>query len=164
VDVLARYLESRGIFSYLVEIGGEVRAGAPKPNGDKWIIGVDKPDEANLSRNLALSIGLENLSLATSGNYRKFVEINGLKLGHTLNPITGFPATTDVLSSTIIADDCMTADALATACLALGFEKAKSLVEAESGVEAIFIYSDGEEVKTWVSAGAQGWIVKEIKR
>ena len=163
VDVLARYLESRGIFSYLVEVGGEVRAGAPKPNGDLWAIGVDKPVDANLSRNLALPVGLEKKSLATSGNYRKFVEVNGQKLGHTLDPTSGYPATTDVLSSTVIADDCMTADALATACMALGFEKAKSLIETEERVEGIFIYSDGEEIKTWVSPGAEGWILKVIK-
>ena len=153
VDVLARYLESEGIYNYLVEIGGEVRSKGSKPNEEPWNVGIDIPKEGNSeSRELAMSVELNNKSLATSGNYRKFVEIDGVKYGHSLNPITGYPAKTDALSATIIADDCMTADALATACMVLGVEKSKSLISSQSNLDGILIYSDATgELITWDS-------------
>ena len=153
VDVLARYLESLGIFNYIVEIGGEVRSNGTKLNQESWKVGIDIPkDGSSENRELAMSIDLNNKALATSGNYRKFVEIDGVKYGHSLNPITGYPATTDVLSATIIADDCMTADALATACMVLGMEKSKIKIESQSNVDAILIYSDSNgELTTWDS-------------
>ncbi|MFT4545471.1 MAG: thiamine biosynthesis lipoprotein, partial [Bacteroidia bacterium] len=115
VDVVSRYLESRGVFNYLVEIGGEVRASGTKPDEQLWKVGIDKPADENLERELTMSVKLQDKALATSGNYRKFVEINGQKYGHSLSPLSGYPAKTDVLSATIIADDCITADAYATA-------------------------------------------------
>jgi thiamine biosynthesis lipoprotein len=153
VDVLCRYLESIGIYNYLVEIGGEIRTSGTKANEVHWKVGIDVPKEGiSETRELVMSIELNNKALATSGNYRKFVEIDGVKYGHSLNPITGYPAKTDVLSATVIANDCMTADALATACMVLGFEKAKSLINSESNLDAILIYSDSTgELIIWDS-------------
>lgn len=151
VDVLARYLESKGISNYLVEIGGEVRASGTKPNDEPWTVGIDRPVEGNLQRELAMSVQLDDRSLATSGNYRKFVEVDGQKFGHTLDAQTGYPATTDVLSATIIAADCMTADAYATACMALGFEKARKLIESSEEFDGILIYSVDNDVHIWNS-------------
>ncbi|MGK0384165.1 MAG: thiamine biosynthesis lipoprotein [Bacteroidia bacterium] len=153
VDVLCRYLESIGIYNYLVEIGGEIRTSGTKANEVHWKVGIDVPKEGiSEARELVMSIELNNKALATSGNYRKFVEIDGVKYGHSLNPITGYPAKTDVLSATVIANDCMTADALATACMVLGFEKAKSLINSESNLDAILIYSDSTgELIIWDS-------------
>lgn len=152
VDVLSRYLESEGVFNYLVEIGGEIRASGNKPNQEPWTVGIDKPAEGNLERELALSVELKNSSLATSGNYRKFVEINGQKFGHTLDPRTGYPAKTDVLSATVLANDCMTADAYATALMVLGYQQARKLIELDDSLEAILIYSDDSgNVNTWDS-------------
>jgi thiamine biosynthesis lipoprotein len=152
VDVLSRYLESEGVFSYLVEIGGEIRASGNKPDEETWTVGIDKPAEGNLDRELALSVELKNSSLATSGNYRKFVEINGQKFGHTLDPRTGFPAKTDVLSATVLANDCMTADAYATALMVMGFKEARKLIELDDSLDAILIYSDQSgNVSTWDS-------------
>lgn len=161
VDVVARYLESRGIFNYLVEIGGEVRASGTKPNEESWMVGIDVPKEGSVeSRELAMSVKLNDRSLATSGNYRKFVEIDGVKYGHSLNPITGYPAKTDVLSATIVAEDCMTADGLATTCMVLGFERAKELIEKTGSVDGVLIYSTSSTVETWVSEGLKPDIVK----
>jgi thiamine biosynthesis lipoprotein len=153
VDVLCRYLESIGIYNYLVEIGGEIRTSGTKANEVHWKVGIDVPNEGiSEARELVMSIELNNKALATSGNYRKFVEIDGVKYGHSLNPITGYPAKTDVLSATVIANDCMTADALATACMVLGFEKSKSLINSESNLDAILIYSDSTgELIIWDS-------------
>jgi thiamine biosynthesis lipoprotein len=143
-----------------VEIGGEVRASGTKPDEQLWKVGIDKPADENLERELTMSVKLQDKALATSGNYRKFVEINGQKYGHSLSPLSGYPAKTDVLSATIIADDCITADAYATAFMVLGFEKSKLSIGQESGLEAILIYSDGGKVKTWVSDGLTDFIVE----
>jgi thiamine biosynthesis lipoprotein len=152
VDVVSRYLESEGVFNYLVEIGGEIRASGTKPNEEPWTVGIDKPAEGNLERELAMSVELKNRSLATSGNYRKFVEINGQKFGHTLDPRTGFPAKTDVLSATVLANDCMTADAYATALMVLGYKDARKLIELDDSLDAILIYSDESgNINTWDS-------------
>lgn len=100
-----------------------------------------------------MSVALKDRSLATSGNYRKFVEINGVRYGHSLNPVTGYPATTNVLSATILAEDCMTADALATACMVLGFERAKQLITETASIDGVLIHSTALGVETWVSEG-----------
>lgn len=165
VDVLARYLESLGIFNYLVEIGGEVRTNGTKLNEEAWKVGIDVPKEGSSeNRELAMSVDLNNKALATSGNYRKFVEIDGVKYGHSLNPITGYPAKTDVLSATIIADDCMTADALATACMVMGFDDSKKLLVEQSDFEGVLIYSDSEGTHTWMSEGVRDNMVESTDR
>lgn len=154
VDVVSRYLESEGVFNYLVEIGGEIKASGSKPNDEPWKVGIDKPTEGNTERELAMSVELVNRSLATSGNYRKFVEINGQKFGHTLDAKTGYPVKTDVLSATVLSNDCMTADAYATALMAMGFETSKELVQSIDDIDAILIYSDASgNVNTWDSRG-----------
>lgn len=160
VDVVCRYLESLGIFNYLVEIGGEVRASGTKPDDSLWNVGIDKPNDENLERELTMSVQLQDRALATSGNYRKFIEIEGQKFGHSLNPKTGYPAKTNVLSATVVGDDCMTADAYATAFMVMGFEKSKLLVKEENKLEAILVYSEKEVVKTWVSDGLSDFIVE----
>jgi thiamine biosynthesis lipoprotein len=151
VDVVCRFLESQGIFNYLVEIGGEIRASGTKENNESWKVGIDQPEEGNVDRELALSIELNNRAMATSGNYRKFVEIDGKKYGHTLNAVSGYPATTDVLSATVFAPNCMLADAYATACMALGFEKAKELIDNDDTLDAVLIYTNDEGTHTWQS-------------
>ena len=155
VDVLSRYMESKGVFNYLVEIGGEVRTSGTKVNDESWKVGIDKPTDDNLERELALTVELSGRSLATSGNYRKFTEVNGQKIGHALDPQRGYPATTDVLSATIIANTCMAADAYATACLTMGFEKAKKLIEVSKELDGILIYSVDNDVRIWNSKGEE---------
>lgn len=160
VDVLARYLEGLGIFNYLVEIGGEVRASGTKPEQQSWIVGIDTPSEENFEHDLSMSVKLKDRSLATSGNYRKFVEIDGQKYGHSLDPISGYPAKTDILSATVIAEDCMTADAFATALMVLGFEKSKAIISKDTSMDAVLIYSDDNDIKTWYSDGLNGLIIE----
>lgn len=159
VDVLARYLQTEDIYNYLVEIGGEIRTSGTKANQEPWRVGIDLPQEnsnTNDSRALAVSVELNNQALATSGNYRKFIEIDGKKYGHSLNPITGYPATTDVLSATVLAADCMTADALATACMVMGVQRSKELINAYEELDAILIYSDANgDLITWDSRSGE---------
>lgn len=164
VDVICRLLDSYNIKNYLVEIGGEVRAKGAK--GDRlWRVGLDKPFENNNSpgEDLFAVVELENSALATSGNYRKFyVDERGSKFTHTINPKTGSPARHNLLSATIIAPDCATADAFATACMVAGFEAAVELIGRYDQIEGYLIYSgENGEYLTWVSDGIRERIKQE---
>lgn len=153
VDVLANYLENKGINNYLVELGGELKAKGKKEN-EHWRVGIDKPDEkATPERELKAVISLNNKALATSGNYRKFYEEGGQKFSHIINPKTGYPARQNLLSATVIADDGITADAYATAFMVMGLKKSIHFLENNKDLklEAYFIYDDNGNWKTYLS-------------
>jgi thiamine biosynthesis lipoprotein len=153
VDVLAQVLEARGIVNYMVEVGGEVRARGLNERGGVWTIQIDKPMEGQ-EHVEQIVVPLADRSLATSGNYRKFIEVDGKRYGHTIDPRTGRPAMNTLLSASIIADDCATADALATAMLVLGFEEAQLWLRQNSGVEAYLIMDEGKgDYEVWSTAG-----------
>lgn len=146
VDIVSRYLEALGIKNYLVEIGGELKAKGVNANGVAWRIGIDRPDVLNVveSRQTQTVIEVNNQAVATSGNYRKFREINGKRFSHTINPATGYPVNHSLLSSTVIAPSCAEADALATAFMVLGLEQSMKILLDNPQYEAIFIYEDSE--------------------
>lgn len=143
-DVVADLLESYGIENYMIEIGGEVSAKGVNEKGVCWRIGVDKPnDEAIfIEHELQAIISLCDKSLATSGNYRNFYVKDGKKYAHTINPKTGYPSETDILGATVIADDCMTADAYATAFVAMGLDKSIETAKVLEGVDYYFIFAN----------------------
>ena len=144
VDIVAKFLDTKGVSNYLIEIGGELKTKGVNKKGKVWRIGIDRPfDNNNIpGQNLQAIIKLQDKSLATSGNYRKFYERDGIKYSHTINPKTGYPVNHTLLSVTVIADDCMTADAYATAFMVLGLEKSLQLIKKLDNIEAYFIYSD----------------------
>lgn len=153
VDVVADYLANLGVKNYLVEIGGEIRAGGTK-SGQLWRVGVDKPIEGNYvpGADLQAILRLKDRALATSGNYRRFYVEDGVKYAHTIDPKSGNPAKNTLLSATILADDCATADALATGCMVKGLDKAIELVNNQKSVDAFFVYSDDDgNYQTWMS-------------
>ncbi len=153
VDVVAFLLERSGITNYMVEIGGEVRARGVNERGTQWSIGIDPPVEG-AERGAQTTVHLVDRSLATSGNYRKFIEIDGRRYGHTIDPRTGRPAMNALLSATIIADDCATADALATAMLVLGPEEAQAWLTRHGGVEAYLVMDDAQGgYAVWTTPG-----------
>lgn len=161
VDVICSLFEEKGFESYLVEIGGEVRCKGEKEGGVPWLIGLDKPQDGNMEpgKHRQANIRLLDKSLATSGNYRKFYIENGVKYSHTINPKTGYPVRHNLLSATIIADDCISADAFATACMVLGLSEAQKLIEANKYLEAYFVYSDKEgNFRTWITDGMMAYI------
>jgi len=163
VDLLAAFLNEKGIQNYLVEIGGEVIARGQK--GDKlWRVGIDKPIEGNFNpgENLQAIVQLQNKALATSGNYRKYHEENGKKLVHTINPLTGYPEQHNLLSATILSSSCMTADAYATACMLIGTEESKKLLNKNTELEGYLIYStDDGQFATYKTPGFDQWLVEE---
>lgn len=143
VDVVAGFLNSKGITSYIVEIGGEVYAKGKKSNGDNWTIGIEKPiDNKETVNELKAVAKLENLAIATSGNYRRFVVENGVKYAHHIDPKTGYPTKNNLLSASVFSKECISADANATGILVMGLEKAKVFLAAHPELQAYLIYSD----------------------
>lgn len=142
VDVVAQFLGSRGLQNYLVEIGGELVASGVNDKGEIWKVGVNRPDENSSSSDLYSIIALDNKAMATSGNYRNFYVRDSVKISHTIDPKTGFPVRHNLLSATVLGPDCMTADAIATAMMVLGLEKAIALDENLEEIEIFLIYSD----------------------
>lgn len=144
VDAVGRYLESQGVKNYMVEIGGEVRIRGTNPQGALWRIGINKPNDnpASISNEIEQVVQLTQLSMATSGNYRNFYEKDGRKYAHTIDPRTGYPVQHSILSSTVLTQDCATADAYATAFMVLGLEGAKKVLIQHKELMAFFIYSD----------------------
>ncbi|OFX44265.1 MAG: hypothetical protein A2046_16935 [Bacteroidetes bacterium GWA2_30_7] len=146
VDIVAKYLECKNVKNYLVEIGGELKAVGVNENGNCWRVGIDKPIENSDAENRELQtiIAINNLSLATSGNYRKFFVENGVKYAHTINPKTGYPVKNDLLSVTVLCKECIYADAYATTFMVMGYEQSKTFVESRPDLEAYFIYTDND--------------------
>ena len=154
VDVLADFLEEKDIQHYLIELGGEVKAKGRKKNGELWTVGIDQPNEKQTEgRSLQAVIQLDNGALATSGNYRKFYIENGQKYSHIIDPHTGYPAKNNLLSATVIAPQCMTADAYATAFMVMGLDKSKQFLQdnPDLQLEVFFIYDENGNWKTFTS-------------
>lgn len=151
-DMIGDFLLSKNVNNFLVDVGGEILARGRKPNGELWKVGIEKPAENKDSERIVQEIvELENRSIVTSGNYRKYVERGGKRYSHSLNPMTGYPAENKLLSATIIADNTAWADCLASICMVVGLEKAIEIVSPipSIGIEAYFIYLDEKgEVKT----------------
>ena len=153
VDLVGQYLEEKGVENYFVEIGGEVRTRGQHPENRPWRLGIDRPEEnANPSqRSLQAIIPLADNAVATSGNYRNFYVKDGKKYVHTINPATGQPEISNLLSATVMASTCTIADGYATAFMVLGQDKAMEIVENNTDLEAYFISvnENGEFVETF---------------
>ena len=129
VDCVARLLDSKGIRNYMINIGGELVMKGENPKMETWSIGVNKPIDDSLSVNQEIQavLKLTNVGLATSGNYRNFYYKGGKKYAHTIDPRTGYPIQHNILSATVVAPDCATADAYATSFMVLGLDSAKQI-------------------------------------
>jgi thiamine biosynthesis lipoprotein len=144
-DVVARLLEREGVTNYMIDIGGEVAMRGVNQQGDCWRIGINKPTDDLSGTNTELEEIIrpcKPCGIATSGDYRNYYEKEGKRYAHTINPETGYPAGQNLLSSTVVADDCMTADGYATAFMVMGAEKAIETARNLPGIEYFFIYSD----------------------
>lgn len=161
IDVVADWLKAQGMENFIVEIGGEVRAHGENLDGEFWTIGIEVPDEKRVGR-LFDALHLENQGMATSGNYRNFrVLDDGRKVAHTIDPKTGYPKMQTLLSATVLAPNCMLADAYATACMVMGKEKSIALVEADPSLECYLIYTDESgNMATYLSSGLEGKTIK----
>ena len=165
-DLVARMLKRRGVTSYLVELGGEIAFEGTNSRGESWVIGVDKPitDPAGVINDFQVRVQLPRTAggLATSGNYRNFKVVNGKRIAHTIDPHTGYPIQTDVLSATIIAPTCMLADGLATACMTRTAADVPALMQNFPGVEYMLILGDEKTgFRTVMSPGFERLILPD---
>ena len=154
-DLIATFLDSKGIKNYLVDTGGEIMARGSKPDGQPWIVGIEKPaDNWDSERVVQTRIALRDKGLVTSGSTRKYVERNGKRYSHCIDPKTGYPVEHNVLSVTALAESSVWADALASICMVMGLEQSLSLIESMDGVEAYYIFMNEKgELETFATKG-----------
>jgi thiamine biosynthesis lipoprotein len=153
-DVVADTLEAYGCTDFCIEIGGELVVKGLNSKGVNWHIAINKPVEDSTCVNSEIQevVELTNCGMATSGNYRNYYELDGKRYSHTIDPRSGYPVRHNLLSATIVAPDCMTADAWATACMVAGLDKAKEWIEANDDLKGYLIYEENGEILTWRSS------------
>ena len=162
-DVVAKFLSAKGIDNYMVEIGGEIVTRGISEKRLPWKIGVTKPtdDSLNVNQEIQTIINVTDKAMATSGNYRNFYYKNGRKYAHTIDPSTGYPVQHNILSSTVIADDCATADAYATAFMVMGLDKAKVVLSRHPELMAYFILAGADGANdVWFSPNMKDKIAR----
>ena len=154
VDLLGDFLRGNEVKNFFVEVGGETLTSGKKSGDNKWVVALDKPVEMKEKRILYDTIYISDKALVTSGNYRKFIEIDGKKYSHTINPDNGYPSENQLLSVSVIMDNCAMADAYATAMMVMGKEKSIVFAEEKSSIEGIYlIYEEDGEMKDFISEG-----------
>ena len=162
VDLIGNYLKSKGIQSYLVDIGGEVKAKGKKPGGDKWTVGIEKPAENKADkRKVHTILEIEDMAVATSGSYRQYYEKDGTKYSHTINPKTGNPVKHNLLSASVVTNKCGKADAFATAFMVMGKNKTLEFIKQnpQLNLEVMLIYADEDgNYQTETSSGFKKYI------
>ncbi|GAB4334544.1 MAG: FAD:protein FMN transferase [Flammeovirgaceae bacterium] len=160
-DLVAELLLEKGIENFMVEIGGEVVCRGTNSKGEIWSIGIENPVVAEEGgKEISSIIRLENKALATSGNYRNFYIKDGKKYAHTLDPKTGYPVEHSLLSATVVAKDCMDADAYATAFMVMGVEKSIDFLKQNTDIQALLIYDEGGKMKIFMTEGLKEYVVK----
>ena len=154
-DLIAKFLESMGVKNYLVDTGGEIMARGCKPNGQPWIVGIEKPAENWDSEQVVQTrIALRDKGLVTSGSTRKYVERDGKRYSHSIDPTTGYPVEHNVLSVTVLAENSVWADAMASICMVMGMEKSLPIIESLDGVEAYYIFvNEQTQFETFATEG-----------
>ncbi len=162
VDAVHDLIKSAGIRSIMVNIGGEIRCSGLYLDGKAWRIGIEDPKNSRVDSKKAVRIIiLHNKAIATSGNYRNFHMVDGRRVAHSINPSSGYPEINEILSASVITDNCTDADAYATACMVLGLENAKKLIEGNPALEALLIYGDKNgETEYWQSSGFGQYLQK----
>ncbi len=142
-DWLGLFFESKGIKNYLIDVGGEVLGKGAKPNGKLWSVAIEMPSKnAEDERKIQAILTLKDKAISTSGSYRKYYEENGVRYSHTIDPSNGYPVKHSLLSVSVLAEDCITADAYATAFMVMGLEKSKNFLSNHTEMDAYFISDD----------------------
>lgn len=153
-DLIGKFLQNKGCQNYMVDIGGEVVSKGVNTKGKVWTIGIREPIENPFDTELSTALILKNRALATSGNYLNFYVEEGKKYAHTIDPISGYPVQHSLLSASVVANNCMTADAFATAFMVLGKDVSIEIANQIPGMEIYFIYAnDNGENQVYMSEG-----------
>jgi len=162
VDMVAEYMENLGIESYYIEIGGELRVKGIKQDQRKWTVGVNKPIEGSALNEISKVVQLQDESMATSGNYRNYYEENGITYSHIINPFSGLPERSSLLSVSILHKKCAYADGLATACMVMGKEKCIELLKTTNDFQGLLLFTDdGEGISSWQTDGYDSKVVSQ---
>lgn len=164
VDVIAQFLNKKGVQHYLIEVGGELVAkGLNKSKEQPWVVAIDDPLQTMENRSFQATLKLEDRAMATSGNYRKFRvdTVTGERFVHTINPITGKSEKSNLLSASVLAENCALADGYATAFMALGLERSKEMFKKLENVDVYLIYAENNQVNVFISEGFERVLVKE---
>ena len=167
VDYISEYFDSLQIKNYLVEIGGEVYCKGINHKKKNWTLGIEKPIENSNydNRENQIRIQINEKGIATSGNYRQFLEYNKQKYGHTIDPRTGYPAKNSLLSVSVISESTMLSDAYATAFMVSGLEESIKILENLKNIDVYFIYLDENlNEKTYATKGFENMYVKNVKK
>jgi len=160
VDEIARLFREGGIENCLVDIGGEL-AGFGKNKKDRpWVVGISKPEKKTLSPGLYDAVRLDNMAVATSGNYRNFFELDGKTYSHIIHPATGWPVNNQVVSASVIANTCTRADGLATALMVMDARAGIAMIESLPGAECLIIKKKGE---TLIPLRSEGFSTYEVR-
>lgn len=162
VDVLAQYFIKKGVEDFVVEIGGEVYAHGLAANHEKWRVAIEQPIENKTDKNAAqVVIELQNKGVATSGNYRRFTEVDGKKIVHHIDPRTGYPTANNLLSASVFCNQTLDSDALATGFLVMGLENAKLFLEKHPEIQVFFIYADEQgKYQVFMTKEVMNWIAQ----
>ncbi len=149
-DVVGSWLESKGVITYLVEIGGDLVARGVKPDGSKWRIGLEVPaGEMDAAQEWTYFVEIRDSGLATSGDYRRYYEKDGRRYSHTIDPETGHPVDHQLMSASVFAPDGISADAYATAFMVMGLEGSIEFVEKRNDLEAYLIFAAPDDTETY---------------
>jgi thiamine biosynthesis lipoprotein len=144
-DLIGQFFETRGIGNYLIDVGGEVLGKGLKPDGNRWNVAIEMPAKNSMDeRKIQAILTLKDMAISTSGSYRKYYEENGIRYSHTIDPANGYPVKHNLLSVSVLANDCITADAYATAFMVMGLEKSKEFLSRHGELEAYFISDDNK--------------------
>ncbi len=159
VDRISILFETLNINNYLIEIGGEIRCRGRNKNGDQWAVGIDSPELENLSeRKIEIVLNVSKSAVATSGDYRNYLKLNGNVYSHVIDPLTGVPVQNGVTSATVIGPECTEADAWATALLVLG-KKGINMIEDLNGYEALILLRGENTIQKIMTSGVEDMIV-----
>src|SRR5690606_13657605 len=166
VDVIGVYLQNKGVENFLIELGGELLGkGENLSKKGLWTVGIDDPHQVEGTRILKAAITLKNRGMATSGNYRKFRidSLSGRKYVHTINPQTGYPEESELLSATVLAESCALADAYATTFMAMGLKRSQKLLKNLPEVDAYLIHSEPDgSISEFTTSGFEEVVVEEF--
>ncbi|OEY72108.1 FAD:protein FMN transferase [Salegentibacter salarius] len=165
IDVIAEYLDKQNVENYLIELGGELVAkGQNIERESPWMVAIDNPQQTDAERTLQTVLALKNRAMATSGNYRKFRldSVTGNRYVHTINPLNGKAEKSNLLSASVLAENCTLADGYATAFMALGYEKSLEMLEELDNVDVYLIYVDeAESIRVFTSNGFEEALVED---
>jgi thiamine biosynthesis lipoprotein len=163
VDVICDFFNSKEVENYMVEIGGEVKVKGNSSYGKLWKIALESPSSTVKNRKVQETISLNNESVVTSGSYRKFKIIDGVKYSHAINPKTGLGVTHNLLSVSVITDNCAIADGLATSFLVMGKEKTIAFLEKDNKYKAKLLFIENDSIDNYTTSyygGFEDYLVK----